>query len=242
MSDRSAEADASGHLIFDDVEALQDLGTFVARAKALDADGGIRLQARGRVLAAWVQVLPGQGLLGSGLVLGLRVMTLDGDHDVDVTVPLAALSDRLARRAATGDVSATLSLPPMTLDAPWSAITPPRAGWSPVGSIADDELLDAARKGIESVAQGTPPGAGASAVVSLRARVWGAVLPVALTEKGDRSGTDSEAAHREYAGLPAGAGLAAYALGFASPGQTSAVRAHGAWSRVSSRSGEILTR
>ena len=242
MSNGPVEGDGASRVIFDDVEALQDLGTFVARAKALDGDGGIRLQAHGRVLAAWVQVLPGQGMLGSGLVLGLRVMTLGADHDVDVTVPLVAVSDRLARRAATGDVSATLSLPPMTLDAPWGAITPPRSGWVSVGSVADDALLQAARNGIEAVAQGTPPGAGAAAVASLRARVWGTALPISPTATADRSETDSETVDRTYAGLPAGAGLAAYALGFASPGQHSAVRAHGAWSRVSSRSGEILTR
>ncbi len=242
MSGRRDEADAAGDLVFGDVEALQDLGTFVARAKALDADGGIRLQARGQVLAAWIQVLPGHGMLGSGLVLGLRVMTLEGDHDVDVTVPLAAVSDRLARRAATADVSAILSLPPMTLDAPWSAITPPRAGWVSVGSIADDDLLDAARAGIESVAQGTPPGAGAAAVASLRARVWGALLPIADAEPEERTPTTPGPERSAYAGLPTGAGLAAYALGFAAPGERSVVRAHGAWSRVSSRSGEILTR
>ncbi len=241
MSGHPTEPDASGHLAFGDVEALQDLGTFVARAKALDPDGGIRLQARGDVLAAWVQVLPGQGLLGSGLVLGLRVMTLEGDHDSDVTVPLAAMSDRLARRAATGDVSAALSLPPMTLDVPWSAISPPRAGWLPVGSIADDELLRAARAGIEAVAQGTPPGSGAAAVATLRARVWGAALTVGSAGD-DREEGASAPEPNEYAGLPAGAALAAYALGFASPGRRSVVRAKGAWSRVSSRSGEILTR
>ncbi len=241
MSERPGAADASGHLVFGDVEALQDLGTFVARAKSLDADGGIRLQARGQVLAAWVQVLPGQGMLGSGLVLGLRVMALHAEHNVDVTVPLAAMSDRLARRAATGDVSATLSLPPTTLDAPWSAITPPRAGWVQVGSVADDTLLDAGRAGIEQVAQGTPTGAGAAAVASLRARVWGAVVPVDLG-RGDRPDGVFDPQAETYAGIPAGAGLAAYALGFASPGGRSLVRSHGAWSRVSSRSGEILTR
>ncbi len=241
MSERPAAANASAQLVFDDVEALQDLGTFVARAKTLDPDGGIRLQARGQVLAAWVQVLPGQGMLGSGLVLGLRVMALHEEHNVDVTVPLGAISDRLARRAATGDVSATLALPPMTIDAPWSAITPPRAGWVQVGSVADDALLEAGRAGIEQVAQGTPSGAGAAAVASLRSRVWGALVPI-QPEPGDRPDAASQPKAGVYPGIQAGAGLAAYALGFATPGGRSLVRAHGAWSRVSSRSGEILTR
>ncbi|MBA2694930.1 MAG: hypothetical protein H0U62_03590, partial [Actinobacteria bacterium] len=50
-------------LRFADVESLQDLSTYVARARHLDADGAIRLQAAGSVLAAWVRVLPGQGML-----------------------------------------------------------------------------------------------------------------------------------------------------------------------------------
>lgn len=240
MSNDPAVTGASSHLVFDDVEALQDLGTFVARAKSLNPDGGIRLQARGHVLAAWVQVLPGQGLLGSGLVLGLRVMSLHEAQEFDLTVPLAAVSDRLARRASTGDVSATLALPPVTIDVPWSAISPPRTGWVHVGSIADDTLLDAGRVGIEQVAQGTPTGAGAAAVGSLRARVWGAVVPIKPEDSAPEAGSESKAGG--YRGIPAGVGLAAYALGFASPGGLSLVRAHGPWSRVSSRVGEILTR
>ncbi len=223
--------DAAGELRFAEVEALQDLSTYVARARSLDAEGAIRLQARGTVLAAWVQVLPGQGLLGAGLVLGLRVMQLDGAHDLDVTVPLGAVSDRLARRQSTGDVSATLSVPPMTVAPAWAAISPPLSGWQHSGGVADDVLLDAAHEGIEAVAQGTPPGAGAAAVATLRSRVWGQILPVV-----------SEEAEEPSSGVPAGTGLAAYALGFAVPGQSSQVLRRGPWMRVRLRNGEILAR
>lgn len=242
MSGNPAQHETSGRLVFADVEALQDLGTFVARAKALDADGGIRLQARGNVLAAWVQVLPGQGMLGSGLVLGLRVMSLDGDHDLDVTVPLAAIGDRLARRSAIGDVSTVLPLPPIALKVAWSAISPPRAGWLPVGSIANDVLLRAANEGIEAVAQGTPAGAGAAAVASLRSRVWGSLLTIDAATEHSSAATQGQTVGTSYPGVPAGAGLAAYALGFTAAGQRSDVRANGAWSRVSSRGGDILAR
>ncbi len=227
----SPAGDALGELRFAEVETLQDLSTYVARARSLDAEGGIRLQARGTVLAAWAQVLPGQGLLGSGLVLGLRVMQLDGEHDLDVTVPLGAVSDRLARRQSTGDVSAVLSVPPMSVAPAWAAISPPLSGWERSGGIADDVLLDAAREGIEAVAQGTPPGAGAAAVATLRSRVWGRSLPL--------DSVDEEGAG---AGVPAGTGLAAYALGFALSGQTSQVLRRGPWVRVSLRNGEILAR
>lgn len=222
---------AGGELRFAEVEMLQDLSTYVARARSLDAEGAIRLQARGAVLAAWVQVLPGQGMLGAGLVLGLRVMQLDGAHDLDVTVPLGPVSDRLARRRSTGDVSATLSVPPMTVAPTWAAISPPLSGWEASGRIWDDELLTAAREGIESVAQGTPPGAGAAAVATLRSRVWGRMLPLVSEDNAEPA-----------QGVAAGTGLAAYALGFAVPSEDSQVLRRGPWTRVSLRNGEILTR
>ncbi len=228
-SSSAATPQAAPELRFAEVETLQDLSTYVARARTIDDQGAIRLQAQGSVLAAWVQVLPGQGMLGSGLVLGLRVMRLDGPHDLDVTVSLAAVSDRLARRQSTADVSASLPVPPMTVSPPWAGISPPRGGWQPVGHIADDALLRAARDGIETVAHGTPPGAGAAAVATLRARIWGQPLPV------DADGT-------AQADVTAGVGLAAYALGFAVSGQTSTVLSSGPWSRIGLRNGDILAR
>jgi len=211
-------------LRFAEVETLQDLGTYVARARSLDADGAARLQGRGEVLAAWVQVLPGQGLLGSGLVLGLRVMKLDGAHELDATVPLAAVSDRLARRQSAGDVSAALQLPPMRVTPSWAAISPPRSGWVPRGEVTHVALVQTARDGIEAVARGTPAGAGAAAVASLRARVWGRQL------------SDDSAAP------PAGMALAAHTLGFTGPDDTGTVLTSGPWTRLSLRNGEVLAR
>ena len=52
--------------------------TYAGRAKALDADGAIRLQAAGVVLAAWVGVLQGSGILAEGTVLGLRTFAPRG--------------------------------------------------------------------------------------------------------------------------------------------------------------------
>ena len=45
-------------LEFVDEQSLEDLGRYAARARAVDAEGGMRLQAAGGVLAAWVGVLP----------------------------------------------------------------------------------------------------------------------------------------------------------------------------------------
>ncbi len=215
--------DTGATLTFADVESLVDLSTFAARARAYDDAGAVRLQAVGAVLAAWVCVLPGRDLLGGGTVLGLRTMPLAGEHRLDATVPLAGLADRFARRGSTGETSAVLPVPPTTVSPPWRGMSPPRGGWSPVGTVSSTALLGAAREGVAEVAGGTPAHAGAPAVAALRARVWGRAL--------------------EH-GVPAGAGLAVLALGFAREGapQEAAVHRSGPWTRVSLPAGHVVCR
>ena len=208
-------------LRFVDAETLADLATLVARAKAVDPDGAIRLQAHGRTLAAYVGVLPGSGLLAEGAVVGLRTMPLAEDSDVDVTVALAAVSDRLARR--DGGPGAGLDVPPVTVRAAWAAVAPPRSGWERVGSLAADVVNEAAREGIEEVAQGTPDQAGGHAVAALRQRVW------------QRSTTTVPP-------FPAGGAFAAYVLGFTPAGTEVTVFAHGRWTRLSTPAGHVLVR
>lgn len=206
-----------------DGEGVADLATYVARARTLDDEGAIRLQAVGQVLAAWVCVVPGQGMMRSGLVLGLRTTALAGPSTLDVTVPLAGLSDRFARRAATGDAGTALAVPPTEVSPGWAGVTPPRGGWETVGEVGTDALLAAAEEGIAEVAEGAPPGAGAAAVGLLRARVWSREID---------------------GGATAGAGLAARTLGFVRPGdgQVAVVRRSGVWTRVSLPAGHVLSR
>jgi hypothetical protein len=208
-------------LVLEDEQGYADLRTFVTRARSLDDEGAVRLQADGTVLAAYVGVLPGRGLLGDGAVLGLRTMRLARVAAVDATVPLAAVSDRLAR-----DTGAGLEVPPMTVQSAWAAMTPPRAGWEPVGSLEGGTLVAAARAGIAEVAEGAPAGSGGQAVADLRHRVWGRL-------------TDT------VPPVPAGAAFAAYALGFVDPADPAGrceVVAHGRWTRVSSPRGHVLVR
>lgn len=216
-------------LTFPDGETLADLGTYVARARSLEEDGAIRLQAVGGVLAAWVCVVPGQGLTGSGTVLGLRTMVLAGAHDLDVTVALAAMGDRFARRSTNGEAGTTLQVPPAEVSPRWAGVLPPRGGWEPVGTVRTADLLTAAEEGIAEVAQGAPEGSGAAAVGMLRARVWS-------QEVLDAAGAPT--------GAPAGAGLAARVLGFAraADGRSATVHRQGAWTRVSLPSGYVLSR
>lgn len=210
-------------LTFSDLESVQDFGTFVGRAKHVDADGAIRLQAMGEVLASWVRVLPGQGLTNQGLTLGLRVMPLTGEHSLETTVPLAGLADRFARRSSVGSVSATVDVPPQEAPAAWTALTPPRSGWQPVEEIDSALLKEVATQGITAVAHGTPDVAGAAAVAALRQRVWGVAM------------TGSQ-------GTPAAAAFAAYSLGFLTPGQAATVHSNGPWRRLSTPRGHVLTR
>ena len=202
-----------------DAETLADLATLVARAKAVDPEGAIRLQAHGRTLGAYVAVLPGSGLMGEGAVVGLRAMPLAEESRADVTVPLAAVTDRLARR----DPAAVLSLPPVTVRAAWAAVAPPRSGWERVGALSAEVVNAVAREGIEEIARGAPPSAGGHAVTALRRQVW------------QRCTTTSPP-------FPAGAAFAAYVLGFTAPGSEVTVFTHGRWSRLSTPVGHVLVR
>ena len=210
-------------LTFPDPQGLDDLRTYVARAKAADEDGAIRLQATGATLAAYVGVLPGSGLMAEGVVIGLRAMPLAAPVDLDVTVSLTAVSDRLAREGST-----TLAIPPVTVRVAWAAMAPPRSGWERVGAVTADEVYAAARQGIEEVASGVPADAGGAAVAALRKQVWGRLTTTTPP-------------------VPAGGAFAAYVLGFVgAPGGSAdasvTVWAHGRWTRLSTPAGHVLIR
>lgn len=212
-------------LDFEDAVGYADFRTFVARAQTLDSDGAVRLQADGTVLAAYVGVLPGRGLMGDGGVVGLRTMRLALAHTIDTTVALSSLADRLARGVAAPPASghASVDVPTATVQTPWAAMTPPRGGWEPVGTVPEEVLWQVARDGITQIVTEAGPSAGSHAVADLRQRMWGrltdTVPPVA-----------------------AGAAFAAYALGFLEPGGDCAVAAHGRWTRLSTPRGHVLVR
>lgn len=209
---------SGAELVFPDHESLADLATFVARAKSVDEDGAVRLGASGTTLAVTVGVLPGAGLMAEGTVLGLRVMALAEPAELDVTVPLAAVSDRLAR-----GVARTLPVPPALVHPPWAAVTAPRGGWERVGSLPAEALNDVARQGIAEIATGSPEGSGSKAVAALRRAVWA------------RSTTTVPP-------VPSGGAFAAYALGFSPPATVVTVWANGRWTRLSTPAGHVLMR
>jgi hypothetical protein len=209
-----------------DGAARADLATFAGRAKRVDAGGAVRLVAHGNVLAVTACALHGAG---GPTVLAMRALVLAEPSEVDATVPVAALADRLARpenEDAAGRFA--VPLPPATpVTASWAGLSPPRRGWERTGQVPVELLAAAAREGIEAVAAGTPPGAGAAAVGRLRAGVWGRPLAGA-------------------AGVPTGVAFAADAFGFLPTGAPDAdpVSLHraGSWVRLTTPRGHVLAR
>jgi hypothetical protein len=201
-----------------DPESLRDLGTYLARARRVDPDGAARLVAADAVLAAYVS--PVHGAPGP-TVIGLRTLALADAGALDVTVPLAALGDRLA---AAGPIATRLSVPPMrAADAGWAGVSPPRSGWQLQTALDPAALSSAARAGVEEIAAALPDAVGGHVVAQVRGAVWGRELPGA-------------------AGIAAGAAYAADALGFLDQEEPVAVRRAGPWWRLSTSRGHVLVR
>jgi hypothetical protein len=162
-------------------------------------------------------------LLGEGTptILGLRTMALASPSDLDLTVPLAAVADRLARMA--GD-DVELQIPPMTLNESWAGISAPRGGWERVRELDPGMLIQAARDGVREISQIIPVNPGALIVNNARAAVWGRTLP----------GID--------AALPGGTAFAAYVLGFVAPDETAVLFRSHRWLRLSTGRGHILVK
>ena len=207
-------------LALPDAEALADLATFVGRARRVDPDGACRLIASGGVLAAYVSPVHGGG---GPTVLGLRVLALAAPADVDATVELAALLDRVPRVAPDGN-SAELPLPPAAAVAAWAGVAPPRSGWDAVGLLEPAALRASAADGVREIAAGVPEGAGAQVVARLRGQVWGRPVTPDLPD------------------VPAGAAFAADALGFLDADEPVALYRSGPWVRATTRRGHILAR
>jgi hypothetical protein len=207
------------HIDFGDPRGLADLGTYLGRASRANPEGAVRLQVLGHLLVTTVAVIEGTGLMGEGTVLGMRVVTVAPSDDIDATVSFASVNDRLAREGN----GAVLSVPPTTVRAPWSGLTPPRDGWEPVGQLDGDVIDSIARQGISQVAEGTPENAGGHAVDSLRRRTWGAMSDTVPP-------------------IAAGLAFGAHVLGFTSAGESASIAAHGRWTRLSTSRGHVLVR
>jgi len=221
-------------LRLDDPQSLTDLGRFATRARSVDAEGAMRLQATGSVLAAWVGVLPGSGILAEGTVLGLRTFALAEPAELDVIVPLGAVTDRTARGAAS-----ELAVPPTRAVAAWSAVTPPRGPWEPAGRLPGDLLAAVARDGLAEVSDAVRERGAAAGLV--RDRVWARDVREAAGPHPDL--LDPEGGLLEVsAGVRAGGAFAAYALGFLAPRLAVQVFRSNRWTRLTAPGGHVLIR
>jgi hypothetical protein len=211
----------SRELTLSEPQVMRDLRTYIGRARAAQ-DGAARLQAIGGVLAAYVCILAPR-VLGENMptVLGLRTMPLRKPAQLDTTVALASVSDRLAHIA---DDDVVLPVPPTTVTEIWAGVLPPRSGWEPQGTVSTDLLLAAASEGIREVAESVPQSPGAIMVNNARGIIWARPIDGAPSD------------------LPAGAAFGAFVLGFLMPGQLAGVFTNGRWTRLSTDSGHILVR
>lgn len=226
-------------LRFAEAVSLQDLSTYIKRARRIQ-EQGIRLQAVGRVLAAWVPVMtPGSLTSQLPAVLGLRTVALAEESRADVTAELSSISERIARM---NPAETELSLPPSRLSVPWAAVTPPRSGWEPLGSVPDDQLRSQAASGIAQITEAVPTTAGAAVVEQVREQVWGRDLETDASAEGAQ---EAQAQQLREAAIPAGAAFGAHALNFLASegaGGSTAIHRRGRWVRLSSQGGYILCR
>lgn len=214
------------YLQLPDAKTARDLATFITRAKLVDAQAAVRLQARGGVLGVYVAALAPADLLdATPTVLGLRAIRLGEDLTLDVTVEASALLDRLARIEEAGF---KLMIPPVTVTAPWAGIAPPTGGWEKAGFYLADDARTSAKEGIETVDKALPTNPGHTVLSTVRSRIWSSPLT----------------APNAKVTLPAGAAFALEVLGFLPPRATEPllVFTAGQWTRISAKAGHVLVR
>jgi hypothetical protein len=206
--------------------SLGDLQVYLSRASRVE-DGSVRLISAAGVLAVYTAILYPRGLLdASPTVLALRTFALSEPVELDAVVPLRSLLDRIARLQTVPqpvDSPVAVTVPLQVSTVTWAGISPPRGGWASHGETDAARLENAARAGIEEVASVIPAGTGEQIVQRVRSEVWG--RPV--------DGLDF---------VPAGAGFAAFSLGFLSADEPVALYETGPWTRLSTSRGHVLVR
>lgn len=203
----------SERLILADADSARDALTFSGRATRV-GDEGVRLQAKGGVLAMTSAALAPQGLLDrTPTVLAMRVLRADPELECDLVI---------GELTETTDAD-QLGLPAQSLAPAWAGIAPPRAGWERTGELSAATLASRAQWGIAAVAHQVPTDAGEDAVRAVRGSVWG--------QPDDDLG-----------GLPLGVAFAAFSFGFIAGEEQAPVFTNGRWTRVSLTRGHVLSR
>lgn len=217
-----------------DTTSVEDIRTYLTRARSIDDHAAVRFQAVGGAVGIWTCALTRAGLLDTTpTVLGLRTAGLGEPSTMDIVVNVGSVLDRMPRFQGVED--AVLRLPPHDDQAAWAGISPSLSGWEPVGTINGQDLVNTARTGTEEVAQTVPTDSGAEIVQRVRSAVWGGVSDW---------GRIKDAHGDAVCTVPDGSAFAAWALGFLRSDDTSAipVARSGAWTRLSCPGGFVLTR
>lgn len=203
-------------LVPSDPRAMADLAVFVARARRADPGGAVRLSVvrlpGGEVLTA--TVAPLGDLRGPGLpvVLGLRALALAPGPGTDVE---AALDTTVA----LADVESRLVRDPTALPVPPAQVH--GAAWA----------------GLAPPRSGWAP-AGEVSIALLVQAATGRAARVAAGEPRERVWAEGITA----TGLPAALALVADVLGFLARDGAATVARAGAWTRLSTPTGHVLSR
>jgi len=205
---------------FLDSRDMEDLSSYLTRARKLDDDGCVKFRAFGDILAVYVSPIFSGSLMGDGpTVLGLRTMKLERT-ELDATYSIASIQERLASAMTEG---LELALPTTTMRAAWSGVTPPRQDWLETGTISQQQITQWAKDGIAEVANTLPSSVGSSIAAKVRLGIWGKTVSLEFH-------------------LPGAAAFAMAGLGFMQKGEEIRVYTAKGWVRLSSAYGHVLSK
>ena len=205
---------------FLDSRDMEDLSSYLTRARKLDDDGCVKFRAFGDILAVYVSPIFSGSLIGDGpTVLGLRTMKLE-KTELDATYSIASIQERLASAMTEG---LELALPTTTMRAAWSGVTPPRQDWVGTGTISQQQITQWAKDGIAEVANTLPSSVGSSIAAKVRLGIWGKTVSLEFH-------------------LPGAAAFAMAGLGFMQKGEEIRVYSAKGWVRLSSAYGHVLSK
>lgn len=189
--------------------ALDDLVPMLERLRRLDADTVVRLSIEPELVRALAPVPVG--------VLVGRTVRMPGGAEVpgDVTVGAAALADLLVAREP--DDPSPVQLPPRR-DVDWHHTTPPRAGWTRVAELADDQVRAAVR----------------AAATAVKAAPMAAAAELAMDATAFPNAEIGAVAHLDRRGPSA-----LVKLGFLPRGGVTAVDTAGRWTRLVAAFGSV---
>lgn len=197
-----------------DDRARADVRTLLGRA-ARFGESSVRLTAHGDVVLVTVPLTVSSGLLDAGpTILGMRAVRMRAAAEFDAVVPADAVMEALGEGADL-DVPDAATLPA------WASLSAPRTGWQSLGDVAADDVRLGASAAAARVERELPASPGDAVVRRVRRAVWSQGL--------------------EGHPLTFGHCAALDGLGFLGTDRV-AVTGVGAWTRASTRLGDVLVR